>query len=194
MAPRARFAYHYLDQASLYQQYRFDEPWDSENNKKLIPRMPKEFKAPGSRKAAEGKTNYLAVVGEPYALAADKGNSLATFRDGLSNTILLVEAGDERAVSWTKPADFTPDKAKPAAGLVGLRRSVFLALAADGAIHVVPGDIEAATLHALFTRAGGEAASFPEPDVAPAVDRIAPAAVPESPRPPIARPVEVPRR
>src|ERR1043165_2482222 len=26
----------YVEQRSLYDQYRFDEPWDSENNKKLI--------------------------------------------------------------------------------------------------------------------------------------------------------------
>ncbi len=152
----------YVERADLYSQYRFDEPWDSENNKKLIARMPKVFKAPGSRKAADGKTNYLAVVGEPYALAADKRRNFASFTDGLSNTILLVEVSDERAVPWTKPDDFTPDKTKPVAGLVGLRRGVFLALAADGAVHLVPADISSATLHGLFTRAGGEAVSFPE--------------------------------
>ncbi len=41
----------YVDQSILYQQYRFDEPWDSENNKKLIARMPvrKNYLYPGQR-------------------------------------------------------------------------------------------------------------------------------------------------
>jgi hypothetical protein len=159
----------YVEELALYQQYHFDQPWDSEANKKLIAHMPEVFKAPGSRKSTEGKTNYLAAVGGPYALAADQGRKMAAFTDGTSNTILLVEAIDERAVPWTKPEDFTPDKSKPATGLVGLRPDAFLALAADGAVHLVPADTSAETLHALFTRAGGEVAAFPNPDVAPGV-------------------------
>ena len=27
----------YVEEEALYKQYHFDEPWDSENNKKLIP-------------------------------------------------------------------------------------------------------------------------------------------------------------
>jgi len=184
----------YVGQNELYQHYRFDEPWDSENNRKLIGRMPDVFKAPGSGKAAEGKTNYLAVVGDPYALATDKGRKLVTFTDGTSNTILLVEAGDERAVPWTKPDDFTPDKTKPVTGLVGLRRDVFLALAADGSVHLVPADTAAATLHALFTRAGGEVAAFPDPDVLPAAaEPIEPAEVPQ-PANPVQRAPDAPRK
>jgi hypothetical protein len=153
----------FVEEDALYKQYHFDEAWDSENNKKLIPLMPKVYSAPGSRKSAEGKTNYLAVVGDAYALAADKKRRIVQFTDGTSNTILVVEASDERAVPWTKPDDFTPDKSKPITGLVGLRHGVFLALGADGAVHVVPTGIDAATLHGLFTRAGGESVSFPQP-------------------------------
>src|SRR5262249_10546248 len=103
----------------------------------------------------------------------------------------------EKAVPWTKPEDFSPDKAKPITGLAGLRHGTFLALGADGACHVVPADVEAATLNALFTRAGGEAVSFPEPpaaaeagtEAAPAPPQTAPE--PENapaPQKPTARP------
>ena len=49
-------------------------------------------------------------MGDAYALAADQGRRLPQITDGTSNTILLVEASDEKAVPWTKPDDFTPDK------------------------------------------------------------------------------------
>ena len=36
----------YLEQQNLYRQFRLDEPWDSEHNKKLIKLMPKIFQCP----------------------------------------------------------------------------------------------------------------------------------------------------
>ena len=42
----------YIEQQALYNQFKQDEPWDSENNKKLIEQMPKIF-APG-RPASRG--------------------------------------------------------------------------------------------------------------------------------------------
>ena len=191
----------FLEDSKLYEQYRFDEPWDSENNKKVAAQMPAVYRAPGSKAAAQGKTNYLAVVGDEYALAADKGRSLAEFRDGTSNTIIVVEVSDEKAVPWTKPDDFTPDKTKPVAGLVGLRPGGFLAGLGDGSVRRVSAGIDAAALNALFTRAGGEPTTGldetrrpmppgprprPTPERTPPPDRPvdeAPSAAPEKPAP-----------
>ncbi|MBM4090555.1 MAG: DUF1559 domain-containing protein [Planctomycetes bacterium] len=149
----------YVEQAALYDQYRFDEPWDSEHNKKLAATMPAVFKAPGSKAVGEGKTNYLAVVGDQYAFAKEKGRRIAEFPDGTSNTIMVVEVSDERAVPWTKPEDFTPDEKDPSAGLIGLRAGRFLACLTDGSVQAIPGGLDAATYKALFTRAGGEPVS-----------------------------------
>ena len=33
----------HLGQDALYKQFKLDEPWDSEHNRKLIPRMPAVF-------------------------------------------------------------------------------------------------------------------------------------------------------
>ncbi len=150
----------YIEQQALYEQYRFDEAWDSENNKRLLDKMPDVFRAPGSKAAAKGMTNYLAVVGEGYALSPAKPTRLAEFTDGTSNTIMVVEAADAKAVPWTRPADFTPDKKDPAAGLVGLRTGGFMAALADGSVHFISSSLGADTLNALFTRSGGEAVDW----------------------------------
>ena len=41
----------FLEQGELYKQFKHDEPWDSEHNKKLIAKMPQVFAVPGSEAA-----------------------------------------------------------------------------------------------------------------------------------------------
>jgi len=146
----------YVEESALHDQYRFDEPWDSENNTKLLAKMPSVYKAPGSKVAKDGKTNYLAVVGKGNALSLKEPTRIDKILDGTSNTILVVEADDSKAVPWTKPEDFTPDDKNPMAGLVGLRRRGFLALFCDGSVRLISNKTAAETLKALFTRDGGE--------------------------------------
>src|SRR5262249_19432677 len=104
----------YVEQQDLYREFHHNEPWDSEHNKKLIDQMPAVFRAPGS-KAKEGHTTYLYPVGTGAAFAtADATVRIpASFPDGASNTILLVDAADSAAVPWTKPADLKYDASDP---------------------------------------------------------------------------------
>ena len=44
----------WLDEGELYEQFRRDEPWDSEHNLKLLARMPDVFKSPGQHDAQPG--------------------------------------------------------------------------------------------------------------------------------------------
>src|SRR5207253_5726964 len=54
----------YLEQDNLYKQFKLDEPWDSEHNKKLIARMPKVFaSSPDPKLTAAGKTTFVVPVG-----------------------------------------------------------------------------------------------------------------------------------
>jgi hypothetical protein len=145
----------YLNQMDLYNQFHLDEPWDSENNKKLIPLMPALFTCPGG-KAAPGETCYLAVDGPGAMFQSGAGRKIAEVTDGTSNTILLVEADDSRAVTWTKPDDYTYDPANPLKGLVGHHPGGFIALTCDGAAHFIAETIDPALLIALFTRSGNE--------------------------------------
>src|SRR5262245_47787362 len=80
----------YIDQDELYKQFHLDEPWDSENNKKLLERMPAEYADP-QIKCEPGRTVYQAVVGPGLAFEGNKGLKLASMLDGSSKTIGVVE-------------------------------------------------------------------------------------------------------
>ncbi len=80
--------------------------------------MPAVFGSPTNPKlAADGKTTYLAPVGDATMFPAGRGVSIAEVTDGTSNTILFVDASDDSAVVWTKPEDLTYDPKAPAKGL-----------------------------------------------------------------------------
>jgi hypothetical protein len=91
----------FLEQEALYKEFKLDEPWDSEHNKKLIEKMPKVY-APVGRAGKPGYTHAQMVVG-PGALKRPIVRIPASFPDGLSNTIAVVEAAEP--VIWTKPDD-----------------------------------------------------------------------------------------
>jgi hypothetical protein len=147
----------YLEEQQLYDQFHLDEPWDSVHNKTLIEKMPAVFRSPSSM-AAPGKTNYLAVRGaDPIIVQGNEGVAIGDIRDGVSNTVLLVAADDERAVIWTKPDDFDWQAENPAAGLGSLHAGgIFLAAFCDAHTQAIPKTVPKQTLKALFTKAGGE--------------------------------------
>jgi hypothetical protein len=148
----------YVDEKPLYDQFHLDEPWDSEHNKKLIPKMPAVFRSP-NYSGPPGKTVYLGIGGEHGLLGDKKGLPMAKIVDGTSNTVMLVEANNELAVEWTRPADYVPDLEQPAKGLGGLHASVFIAAFGDGSIRNLSPALAPKTLKALFTYDGNEAVS-----------------------------------
>ena len=81
--------------------------------------------------------------------------------DGASNTLIVVEASDDRAVIWTKPDDYEVNYAKPLDGLVGLRTGGFLAAFGDGSVRFLKSTLKPETVKALFTRNGGEVIDDP---------------------------------
>ena len=151
----------YLGEDKLYKEFHLDEPWDGEHNKKLIARMPAVFRSPTNPKlAADGKTTYLAPVGDATMFPAGRGVRIAEVTDGTSNTILFVDADDDSAVVWTKPEDLTYDPKAPAKSL-GFRYPGALVVFVDGSTHLIPKTVEKATLQGLFTRNGGEVVTPP---------------------------------
>jgi hypothetical protein len=146
-----------LGEMALHREFKLDEPWDSDHNKKLIARMPAVYRSPRLRDRRPGVTTFLAPVGEHlFMTGTAKATTIADIIDGTVNTIALVDASDERAVEWTRPADLVVDRADPWKGLLGHYPRFFVAGMADASVRAVPKTVSAATLWAAFTGDGGE--------------------------------------
>jgi hypothetical protein len=98
----------FIEQGTLYNQFKQDEPWDSEHNKKLIEKMPKIYAPVSGVKAKPGHTFYQQVIGQS---GMRPGIRLSNMPDGTSNTIAVVEAAEP--VIWTKPDDVFVGKEMP---------------------------------------------------------------------------------
>jgi hypothetical protein len=144
----------FLGQKELFDQFKQDEPWDSEHNKALVEKMPSVFAVPGI--SEPGKTTIVAPVGDGTVMGHKDGATLVMASDGPSNTILLVQANAEKAVAWTAPDDLTYDATKPTEGLDKAYSGVFLALWLDGQVHTIALNTAPDTAAGLFTFAGGE--------------------------------------
>ena len=82
----------------------------------------------------------------------------------MSNTIMLVDAGDDLAVTWTKPDDW--DVAADEAALLAVFHSHRGRIApgtptafADGAVRFLKETVRPALIRALVTYSGGDAVS-----------------------------------
>ncbi|MEO6810283.1 MAG: DUF1559 domain-containing protein, partial [Isosphaeraceae bacterium] len=91
----------YLDQKALFDEFHLDEPWDSPHNKPLISRMPADYACPSGSGALtrDGKTTYLTPRGPATIFPGAKAISIRDITDGTSNTIFVVDASDDFAVT-----------------------------------------------------------------------------------------------
>lgn len=146
----------FLGYKSLYKQFRLEESWDSPHNIQLLPLMPDCFRGPHD--STDTSTTRIVTISGVETLFPERGRALGVkdIKDGLSNTIFLLQAPDSVQVPWTKPDDITllPDDLEP---LDQLRSSFGLKVGfCDGSIRTLPPETSSAALKALITPNGGE--------------------------------------
>ncbi|HXY34981.1 MAG TPA: M56 family metallopeptidase [Planctomycetaceae bacterium] len=123
-----------MERKALYDQYHLDEPWDSENNKKVLAQIPDIFHSPYDNPNSTN-SGYYALVGPGTVFEGPEGIKIADIVDGTSNTIMIVET--KRNIPWTKPEDIPFDPDKPLPELGGFVNGGLNCAFADGSTHLL---------------------------------------------------------
>jgi hypothetical protein len=143
----------YLEQDVLYKRILAGEfgkeYWASPE---LLAACPKLYAAGSGDEAT--RTRYRVFVGNGALFAPGELPRIANVVDGVSNTLLVVEA--EEAGPWTTPDDLVYDPKKPLPKLGHPSRDGFFALMLDGSVRYFPKNLDEKVLRKLITRAGGE--------------------------------------
>jgi hypothetical protein len=147
--------------AKLYKEFKLHEPWDSPHNKKLLAKRPKVYAPVANELMVPFTTYYQVFTGPtaPFKVGKLQGPRMASFRDGLANTALIVEAGD--AVPWTKPADLAVDPKKPLPKLGGMFKGFFhIAMANCQDVHFMRRDFNELTMRHIIDPNDGQPVLF----------------------------------
>jgi len=149
-----------LGYRDLYEQFRFDEPWDSPHNRALLTQMPDVFACP-SEPRRNGATPYEVIAGPTGANAGAKplfdqarGVDIREVLDGTSNTLMVAETG--RPNFWTQPSALYFDEHHPTPHFGSRHPKGFNALFADGSTRFLSATIDDQLLRIIITRDGGE--------------------------------------
>ena len=128
----------YLGHNFLYKQFRQNEPWDSEHNKKLIRRIPPSFRE-SQENLDKGTTPFQAPVGLAtiFSPGGTGTNSIQIINE-LSNTIMLVKVPEDKTAIWTKPEDWEIDISLPAKDLLKGFTNAIVFACADGEVKAIP--------------------------------------------------------
>ena len=115
-----------------------------------------------STKLSNGYTTYVAVVDPNGVFSGPTPNNFQDIKDGLSNTLMVVETTEAKAVHWMEPNDTdlnafiasltgpgTPNDrlAHPGGSVVTF---------GDGSVQFLSSNIPVETLRAIITSKGGE--------------------------------------
>ncbi len=161
----------YVDQAPLFNTYDLTKRRDESPNAAFLLQDFRSYRCPAVERPADDQgrffTSYVAPVGPHTILHGGEGRQLRDVTDGVSNTLLLVEAcGLE--ILWTEPRDFDVTQGPVGINFKGHGRTDspgvmsgyhaggVHALFGDGAVRFLSQKTDPAILEALLTADGGD--------------------------------------
>ncbi|MCH7725944.1 MAG: hypothetical protein IH991_05610, partial [Planctomycetes bacterium] len=102
------------------------------------------------------ETTIMLFVGEGSAFVSGKAPRPFEITDDTANVILLVRAGSDKSVPWTKPVDVSFDSEDPLASLGEIPDTGIDVAMFDFRVRTLPKNIDAATLRKLIEPNDGE--------------------------------------
>ncbi len=151
----------YLEREDLYQQYNFDEPWNSPQNLALSNRMPEIYRCASDGQSAASQTSYAMIVGPNTISDGPTPTELSDITDGTSNTIMLVEAAGS-GINWLEPRDLEADRISYLVndpvdpGISSDHPMGVNVLFCDGMVTFLDAAMDAEEVKAMCTVSGGE--------------------------------------
>jgi len=142
------------------EQYRFDEPWDGPNNRKLHDLPAGAFHCPDGADPAMN-TSCVAIVGEQTVWTETCGRKIKEITDGTSDTALVVEITDS-GIHWLEPRDLQYDdlpleiNPKDRRGISSPYKHGAYVLLCDGSVRYVGNRISKDNLRRLLEISDGE--------------------------------------
>jgi Protein of unknown function (DUF1559) len=156
----------FMEFRPLYEQYRFDEPWNGPHNRELAALPIQLFHCPAEA-STRPDTNYFVVVGPKTVFPGADPVAIKDITDGAANTILLVEAADS-GINWLEPRDLSYVEAvrginpKPGWGISSHHKSGGACVVfADGTSSFLPNDTPLEQLRRMLERNDGQPVAPP---------------------------------
>ncbi|NUQ63252.1 MAG: DUF1559 domain-containing protein [Pirellulales bacterium] len=152
----------FLEQQALYEQYNFDEPWDSPANQRIASTVVPVYNCPSNPNTSSPQTSYVMLVGPGTISDGASATKIQDIADGSSNTILVIEATGT-SIGWTEPRDLDATKItfevnEPMGGEIeSLHPGGVNCAMCDGAVRFLSDTIDPKTVRGMSTISGGEA-------------------------------------
>lgn len=140
----------YLDEQAIYDQYRFDEDWNSPHNTQVTSRMPNVFRSNTDNQDSIFTAWFM--LSGPDGLT--DGEKALKRSDSSAFTFALVE--DKRKTHWAKPEDIQIDPEKGFPQLSGYHPGGFFYTTMDGSGGFISEKISPDVLWKFYTARGGE--------------------------------------
>jgi hypothetical protein len=149
-----------MEAQALYDSIDLTKPWDDRANAKACSTQLYVYQCPSAtgRQDLDNRSTYLAILTPNSCFRATEPRSLADITDGVTQTLIVIDADAEHAVPWMSPQDADENLVLGLGG--GKSRTnhpgVVLALFADGHSEAISADTPAAERLALISIAGND--------------------------------------
>ena len=147
----------FIDQSVPYQQLDLTKPWDDPANAILQQMEVPIFRCPSS-KVAVGMTTYQIIDDPSSPFPGNTPSKFSDIRDGLSNTMFVIETDEQDAVHWAEPKD--QSRLSYLAAVKASHSGGRNAVMGDGAVHFLSDNMDQKVASDIVTRSGSEVVNY----------------------------------